>query len=374
MAPSPQFIVRSPINRGQGSNSNNNGNFFTRFLRDEIFSPEKRQGIEFGTEFRPSDLNPDSPVSDLNSDIKSIMTSFSAPSSDLDSNESYSSIFETENSITSLRKKCKTDLIKSSNRKNKSHTVYFFRKDPNNYDIAYCIICEQNNQKSYPYSRKGGSTSNLFGHLRDKHSITAHNYRNYLNANNKDDDFCAFIHGCESGFHISCDKTAKNLIHEAYLWSKDQLQNLLNKSTTSINLTTDLWTVKSNHGYIRVIALDIPQILNFMKFYSPQWQLSDMVFTIITNNGANMIKSICILNESYFSTIKRNPYTAHTLQLSVQEGLRQCKDVHRHIKNLQCFFKLPKQAQRLQKAQNKNNVECKENAINSLNVLLDTRT
>ncbi|RIB05275.1 hypothetical protein C2G38_1987271 [Gigaspora rosea] len=44
MAPSPQYIVGSPINRGQGSSSNNNGNFFTRFLRDEIFAPEKRQG------------------------------------------------------------------------------------------------------------------------------------------------------------------------------------------------------------------------------------------------------------------------------------------------------------------------------------------
>ncbi|CAG8532804.1 29982_t:CDS:2 [Racocetra persica] len=44
MAPSPQFIVGSPINRGQGSGSSNSGNFFTRFLRDEIFAPEKRQG------------------------------------------------------------------------------------------------------------------------------------------------------------------------------------------------------------------------------------------------------------------------------------------------------------------------------------------
>ena len=39
-------------------------------------------------------------------------------------------------------------------RSNWSHTSYFFRKDPNNNNIAYCIICERISKKLYPYSQK----------------------------------------------------------------------------------------------------------------------------------------------------------------------------------------------------------------------------
>lgn len=71
-------------------------------------------------------------------------------------------------------------------RANKSHTSYFFHKDPDDIEIAYCIICERNpNTTAYPYSRKGGSTSNMSNHLRDKHGITRFNYSEYLDGNNE---------------------------------------------------------------------------------------------------------------------------------------------------------------------------------------------
>lgn len=129
------------------------------------------------------------------------MTSFSVPSSDLDINES-TSISEAETSASvSLnplknRKKRKNNLGKSirKDRVNKSHTAYFFRKDPNNNDIAYCKICEQNlagtNKRSYPYSCKGGTTSNISNHLRDKHGITSHNYQDYLDTNQEVRNIC----------------------------------------------------------------------------------------------------------------------------------------------------------------------------------------
>jgi len=62
-----------------------------------------------------------------------------------------------------------------------------------------------------------------------------------------------------------------------------------------------------------------------------------------------MIKSMHILSESLFS-IKRQLYAAHTLQLSIQKGLKQCKSMHRRIKSLQNFFRSLKQAQRLWEA------------------------
>jgi len=68
-----------------------------------------------------------------------------------------------------------------STRKNRSHTSFFFRVEG---DLAYCKICELNyadtNIKAYGYSRKGGNTSNLIIHLRDKHNITKDNYSEYL--------------------------------------------------------------------------------------------------------------------------------------------------------------------------------------------------
>ena len=70
-------------------------------------------------------------------------------------------------------------------RSNKSHTAYFFHIDENNSEIAYCKICEHSSPtgNAYPYSRKGGNTSSLITHLRDKHDITRNNYAEYLNEN-----------------------------------------------------------------------------------------------------------------------------------------------------------------------------------------------
>jgi hypothetical protein len=68
-----------------------------------------------------------------------------------------------------------------STRKNRSHTTFFFRIEG---DLAFCKICELNyantNKNAYGYSRKGGNTTNLIIHLRDKHNINKDNYSEYL--------------------------------------------------------------------------------------------------------------------------------------------------------------------------------------------------
>ena len=60
----------------------------------------------------------------------------------------------------------------------------FFRIDEANSEIVYCKICEHNlfgtRQKPYPYTHKGGNTSNMIAHLRDKHHITKNNYSQHL--------------------------------------------------------------------------------------------------------------------------------------------------------------------------------------------------
>ena len=86
---------------------------------------------------------------------------------------------ETQSDIN--RKKRKAIKV---DRKNKSHITFFFRIDENDADIAYCKICENNHigthKKITPYSRKGGNTSNMISHLRDKHKIIKENYTQYL--------------------------------------------------------------------------------------------------------------------------------------------------------------------------------------------------
>lgn len=86
-----------------------------------------------------------------------------------------------------------------------------------------------------------------------------------------------------------------------------------------------------------------------------KWDLETKVFTVATDNGANMVKGIRLLNENFVTNVGRQPCAAHTLQLSVQEGLKQCKSIHRRVKSLQAFFRLPKQAQRLREAQCRSN-------------------
>src|SRR2546430_3709775 len=53
--------------------------------------------------------------------------------------------------------------------------------------------------------------------------------------------FREFVYACEPEFRIPCSKTAKQLIHQAYNWSCEQLSSLLRSSVTTIHLTTDLW-------------------------------------------------------------------------------------------------------------------------------------
>jgi hypothetical protein len=97
---------------------------------------------------------------------------------------------ETVKSTSSLsRKKRRTTTDTTKTRNNQSHTSYFFRLDPVDPSITYCKICADNlagtQKKPYPYHRKGGNTTNLINHLRDKHNISKNNYLNYLGVNNE---------------------------------------------------------------------------------------------------------------------------------------------------------------------------------------------
>ena len=109
-------------------------------------------------------------------------------------------------------------------------------------------------------------------------------------------------------------------------------------------MTTDLWTAKSRHGYLGVTIIWFSSdfkfreaLLSYKHLLYPhtgesiceelfriicEWRLETMVFTIATDNCANMVKGIRLLNNNYISSVKRQLCVTHTLQLSVQEGLK----------------------------------------------------
>jgi hypothetical protein len=132
----------------------------------------------------------------------------------------------------------------------------------------------------------------------------------------------------------------------------------------SVHLTTDFWTAKSRHGYIGITITWLTSDFEFREALLTcnhlsyphtgevicdelfqileDWNLTSNAFIVATDHGMNMVKAIRLLNENYINQIQRQPCAAHTLQLSVLEGLKQCKAYHRRVKSLQIFFRLPK--------------------------------
>ncbi|RGB42257.1 hypothetical protein C1646_751154 [Rhizophagus diaphanus] len=121
---------------------------------------------------------------------------------------------------------------------------------------------------------------------------------------------------------------------------------------------------------------------NYLDEYrEPKWdqsyqtQVTDYYSSSKPYNGANMVKGILLLNTNHISSIERQPCATYTLQLSVQKGLKQCKVIYHHVKNLQVFFQFSKQAQHLheaQKEQNESN-QAEEDVQSPLDLLTDVK-
>jgi len=68
----------------------------------------------------------------------------------------------------------------------------------------------------------------------------------------------------EENFDISCDKSVKLMIREAYKWSKDWLFEFLKVDYIAASITTDFWTSRTYHRYIGITCswLSYDWILN----------------------------------------------------------------------------------------------------------------
>lgn len=131
---------------------------------------------------------------------------------------------------------------------------------------------------------------------------------------------------------------ASKLIPEVYQNEVDKLKEKLS-SVDHVGVTTDLWTSDSTNHYITVTvhfiqnaelhasALQTSEVkgsqtgsqiaLELMEIFN-KWEINQKVVTVVSDNGANVKSAI---NDHLHK--HHHPCVAHTLNLSVKDGLSQ---------------------------------------------------
>src|SRR5947209_1483521 len=175
------------------------------------------------------------------------------------------------------------------------------------------------------------------------------------------------MHVIDPQYIIPGEKKLRMMIARSYGYNRDKLKLLL-KTAHSISLTTDLWSSRAKHGYLGLTATWINKnfeiidvLLEISYFPSPHsakaiseaikkamqnWEIENLVVSITTDNGANVVAAIRDL-----TPIKRLSCAAHTLQLAISKGLKVVKDLVLRVKQLINFFSTQKQIERLIKVQ-----------------------
>nr|XP_023028246.1 zinc finger BED domain-containing protein 1-like [Leptinotarsa decemlineata] len=131
-------------------------------------------------------------------------------------------------------------------------------------------------------------------------------------------------------------KLSNDILPSIYAEQVEELKLLLN-DTSSVSVTTDIWTSDSNRGYITVTChfiyndefhshvLSTEEIIGnhsgelistVLSDIFNIWNISNKIITIVSDNGSN-IK--CAIND--FLQKHHHPCVAHTLNLSVTDAL-----------------------------------------------------
>ncbi|CAG8756235.1 21564_t:CDS:2, partial [Gigaspora rosea] len=76
-------------------------------------------------------------------------------------------------------------------------------------------------------------------------------------------------------YQVPNDKALKRIINEAYLYSKNLLCEILEKSALTVSLTCDLWTARSRQGYLEKECLkDTHKYLRTIQDVETRWNSS----------------------------------------------------------------------------------------------------
>lgn len=174
-------------------------------------------------------------------------------------------------------------------------------------------------------------------------------------------------------FEMPTEETLDKLLDLMFIDGQNSLKNIF-QNVEKISLTTDFWTSRSQHGYIGVTAHWISDDYNAkeafltlkhvhyphtseviketLKEIISEWNISNKVTFITTDNAASMVKAVRLLGDEF--NIERVSCASHTLQLVIGKALT-C-NIHTQIlilraKRLVHFFSSPKQLEHLIAAQ-----------------------
>ncbi|CAB4440482.1 unnamed protein product [Rhizophagus irregularis] len=160
-----------------------------------------------------------------------------------------------------------------------------------------------------------------------------------------DEGFREFVEELNTFYELPSDKKVKELSVKGYNYCKQEIIHLLEQGVASCSLTLDLWTSRSQDGYLGVtcsfvnIQFELHETILSIKYLKyphtsniivdcltqiiQEWDLNENVFTI-TNNGSNVVKAGKILKD--YNNITCIPCTAHTLQLLLKKAFFRLKD------------------------------------------------
>ncbi|CAB4417980.1 unnamed protein product [Rhizophagus irregularis] len=174
-------------------------------------------------------------------------------------------------------------------------------------------------------------------------------------------------------FEIPTEEALDKLLDNMFEIGQTYLKNTF-ENVSKISLTTDFWTSRGQHGYIGVTAHWISDdynpkeaFLTLQHVHYPHtsevikdklkdiiinWNISNKVTFIATDNAASMVKSIKLLKDEF--GIERISCAAHTLQLVIGKALTCNTNIQifiLRVKRLVYFFSSPKQLEHLISAQ-----------------------
>ena len=174
-------------------------------------------------------------------------------------------------------------------------------------------------------------------------------------------------------FELPTEEALDKLLDNMFEIGQITLKNIF-ENVSKISLTTDFWTSRGQHGYIGVTAHWISDdynpkeafltlqhvhyphtsevIKNKLKEIIINWNISNKVTFIATDNAASMVKSVRLLKNEF--GIERISCAAHTLQLVIGKALTCNINIQifiLRVKRLVYFFSSPKQLEHLISAQ-----------------------
>ena len=179
-------------------------------------------------------------------------------------------------------------------------------------------------------------------------------------------DFQQFVRKLNSGYKMPCRKTVSNvLLSQLYSATKERVREEL-RSASSVTITTDCWTSITNENYLSVTAhyLDnnwhlkssvlecfvydqkhtAANLAEELKKITKEWCVECKISGVVTDNAANIVAAVRLTGWKHI------PCFAHNLNLIVQHGLQNVKDIVNKVKTIVEFFKRSPQASQKLKA------------------------